>query len=115
MSQQLLSYKGFHGTVDYSLEDKILYGKVIDTRSLISYEGKTIEELTADFKDAVDDYLSMCEEHNETPEKSFTGNFNVRIDPQLHRELAIYSESHHQSLNTSVKNAIRDLVTPQNN
>lgn len=110
MSQKLLSYKGYHGTVEYSLEDQILYGKVIDIQSLISYEGTTIAELTADFKGAIDDYLKLCKEHNEKPEKSFTGNFNIRISPQLHRQLALYAASHHESLNSSVKEAVEKLV-----
>lgn len=113
MSQQLLSYKGYHGTVEYSLKDKILYGKVIDIKSLISYEGTTIEELTNDFKGAVDDYLELCKEHNESPERSFTGNFNVRITPELHRQLALYAESHHESLNASVNDAVKKLVSAE--
>lgn len=110
MNQKLLSYKGYHGTVEYSLEDQILYGKVVDINGLISYEGTTIAELTADFKEAIDDYLQMCKDHNEAPEKSFTGSFNVRISPQLHRQLALYAASHHQSLNSSVKEAVEKLV-----
>lgn len=110
MSQKLLSYKGYHGTVEYSLEDQVLYGKVIDLKSLISYEGSTITELKADFKASIDDYLEMCKEHNETPEKSFTGSFNVRISPQLHRQLALYAASHHESLNSSIKEAVEKLV-----
>lgn len=79
MKQQLLKYKGYHGTVEFSLADDVLYGKVIDVNSLISYEGKDLAELRADFEGAVDDYLAMCEAHHESPEKAYTGSFNVRL------------------------------------
>lgn len=111
MSEQLLTYRGYHGTVEYSLEDQVLYGKVIDIKSLISYEGATIKELTEDFKGAVDDYLALCKEHGEKPEKPFSGSFNVRTTPKLHHKLVLYAQSHHQSLNATVNEAIRKLVT----
>lgn len=111
MKKELLSYKGYHGTVEYSLEDQLLFGKVIDTKNLISYEGSTIEELTEDFKGAIDDYLDMCKEHGITPEKVFTGSFNVRISPELHHQLALYAKSHGESLNTAVKKAVTKLVS----
>lgn len=95
MSEQLLTYRGYHGTVEYSLEDQVLYGKVIDIKSLISYEGVTIQELTEDFKGAVDDYLALCKEHGEKPEKPFSGSFNVRTTLKLHHKLVLYAQSHH--------------------
>lgn len=69
MTGKLLNYKGYHGTVEYSLKDQVLYGKVIDVNSLISYEGKDIPELEKDFKGAVDDYLAMCQKHDEKPRR----------------------------------------------
>jgi len=56
-----LKYKGYSGTVEYSEEDECLFGKVIGmNKDLISYEGKTIEELKADFEAGIDIYLESC-------------------------------------------------------
>lgn len=110
MKRELLNYKGYHGTVEFSLTDKVLYGQVVDVNSLISYEGKDLSELEADFRGAVDDYLAMCQEHGETPEKAYTGVFNVRIDPAMHRELALYAKGHGESLNASVKAAVSQML-----
>jgi predicted HicB family RNase H-like nuclease len=55
-----LEYNGFRGSVHFSKEDNCYYGKVLDLeKSLISYEGKTVEELEEDFRGAVDDYLEI--------------------------------------------------------
>ena len=56
----ILEYKGYNGTVEYSADDSILFGKVIGIKSLISYEGQSVEELKADFEGAVDEYLEYC-------------------------------------------------------
>ncbi|MBD7895122.1 type II toxin-antitoxin system HicB family antitoxin [Limosilactobacillus sp. Sa3CUN2] len=110
MTNKLLKYKGYQGTVEYSLEDKVLYGKVIGIRSLISYEGKTIDELETDFRESLDDYLEMCEKHGKRPEVSYSGTFNVRIPSKLHEKVAIYSAANHQSLNASVEEALKDFI-----
>lgn len=101
-----MEYKGYFGTVEYSASDNILFGKVIGINSLISYEGSSLEELKSDFEGAVDDYLELCAENGIEPEKNYKGTFNVRIPPELHRSLALYSASHNQSLNASVEAAI---------
>ncbi len=55
-----IQYKGYLGSVEFSEEDGIFYGKVMGIRSLISYEGENAKELLADFHGAVDDYLAAC-------------------------------------------------------
>ena len=52
-----MHYKGYTGSVEVSREDGVLFGKVQGIRSLISYEGTNREELEADFRGAVDEYL----------------------------------------------------------
>ena len=57
-----MEYNGYIGSVEFSEEDCILYGKVMGIHSLISYEGETAKELLEDFHGAVDDYLTLCKE-----------------------------------------------------
>ena len=57
-----IQYKGYVGSVEFSEEDGIFYGKVMGVRSLISYEGENEKELLSDFHNAVDDYLKTCVE-----------------------------------------------------
>lgn len=66
----ILEYKGYTGSIEFSEEDNLFFGKVIGIRSLLSYEGKDIDELTEDFQGAIDDYLNLCEEIEKEPEKA---------------------------------------------
>lgn len=106
----LLEYKGYYGTVDFSIENNILFGKVIGVQSLISYEGDSIQSLQEDFQEAIEDYLEMCAEKGVSPEKNYKGTFNVRISPELHKNLALFATSQGQTLNASVEEAIRLYV-----
>ena len=106
-----LEYKGYLGTVEFSAEDNVLYGKVIGINSLISYEGDSLQNLKSDFEEAIEDYLEMCIEGNKEPEKSYKGSFNVRIDPVLHRQAASFAALSNISLNQFVESAIADKVS----
>lgn len=108
-----LEYKGYTGSIEYSKEDGLLFGKVLGIIGLISYEGKTGIELEEDFKEAIDTYLADCKREDITPEKPFKGSFNVRISAELHRRAALQAMEDKISLNNFVAESIRDKVTRQ--
>ncbi len=102
-----LEYKGYSGTIEYSKEDKLLYGKVIGIKGLLSYEGSTGTKLESDFKGVIDEYLEDCKELGSIPEKPFKGSFNVRIPSELHRDAALKALELNTSLNGFVSESIR--------
>ena len=50
-----LEHKGRVGSIEFSREDDLLFGKILGVRSLYSYEGASVDELTEDFRRAVDE------------------------------------------------------------
>lgn len=68
--ENILYYKGFTGSLEFSEADRIYHGRVQGIESLISYEGEGTEELEKDFHDAVDDYLELCKSRGTEPEKA---------------------------------------------
>jgi len=106
----IMEYKGYVGSVEFSETDGVFFGKVQGIRSLISYEGETAKELIRDFHEAVDDYLALCEEEGTKPEIAYKGSFNVRLGPELHRDVAIYAMTHNQSLNSFIESAVREKL-----
>jgi predicted HicB family RNase H-like nuclease len=106
----MFEYKGYYGTVEYSATDNILHGKILGIRGLISYEGDSLQSLKEDFEGAIDDYLKTCIDDGIKPQRPYKGSFNVRVSPELHRSLAIYSHSRGQTLNSTVEEAIKHYV-----
>ena len=102
-----MEYKGYVGSVEFSEEDGLFYGKVMGIRALISYEGTTAHELIEDFHGAVEDYLELCEAEGKEPEKAYKGSFNVRISPELHKQAVIFAASQGISLNSFVESVLR--------
>ena len=106
-----IQYKGYVGSVEFSEEDGIFYGKVMGIRSLISYEGESAKELIQDFHEAVDDYLELCVEKRIEPEKAYKGSFNVRISPDLYRSIAIHAIQDGMTLNKYVETALQNAIS----
>jgi len=84
---------------------------VINTRDVITFQGKSVDELEKAFKDSIDDYISWCKDENVSPEKPYSGKFNLRIPPELHRKIAIEANRNQISLNKYVENAIIDELS----
>ena len=59
----------------------------------------------------MDDYLKFCKEVGKEPDKEYKGSFNVRINPDLHKKLAIIAMKNGDTLNTSVEKAIFEYVS----
>lgn len=105
-----IKYKNYIGSIEFSEEDNIFYGKVLGIKALISYEGATAQELKDDFHNAVDDYLTLCTQQNIEPERAYKGVFNVRISPALHKAAAVYAIANSTTLNSVVENALRQAL-----
>lgn len=66
----IIIYKGYWAEIRYSSEDGCFWGEVEGLKNTaISFEGNTVDEIKKDFQDAIDNYLMLCEESNEKPEK----------------------------------------------
>ena len=101
-----MEYKGYVGSVEFSENDGVFFGKVQGIRSLISYEGTTAKELVEDFHGAVDEYLALCEEHGMAPEVAYQGDLTVRLRFDVYKQSAIYAMNHNQSLNSFIEEAV---------
>lgn len=94
-----MNYKGYEGVVQFDEDAKIFHGDVIGIKDVITFQGRSVDELEQAFKDSVDDYLAWCEERGEKPEKTFSGNLRLRISPELHALLAREAQKKDTSLN----------------
>lgn len=106
MKKNILEYKGYYSKVEYSAEDRILFGKIECIKDLVTFEASNADEIEIEFHNAVDDYLQMCEELGQDPDKVYSGTFNVRIAPELHREMALAALKGGETLNSVVETAI---------
>ncbi|NBX65922.1 MAG: type II toxin-antitoxin system HicB family antitoxin [Proteobacteria bacterium] len=102
----MMKYKGYIGQFELDEDAGIFHGEVMNTRDVITFQGKTAKELLKAFKDSIDDYLDYCEQRGEEPEKPFSGQFVVRVTPDLHKAAAASARMAGKSLNAWVSSII---------
>ena len=69
----MLNYKGYVGHAEFDDEAGLFHGEVVDLRDVVTFQGRSVEELEQAFRDSVDDYLEFCSQRGEEPDKPFSG------------------------------------------
>ncbi len=105
-----MKYKGYEAIVEFDEVDELFFGNVINTRDVISFDGKTVDELKQSFEAVIDEYLSDCRKEGKEPDKPFSGQFNLRISPELHRKISLEAKKQNISLNTFVEQTLEKSV-----
>ncbi|MGV8095018.1 MAG: hypothetical protein AB2L24_24455 [Mangrovibacterium sp.] len=67
----VLFYKGFIGSVHFSADDNVFFGKVEGINDLITFEGESEQELKNAFYYMIDEHIRDCEAEKILVEKSY--------------------------------------------
>lgn len=105
-----MKYKGFLGSIEISVEDGCLFGKLLHIRDLVLYQGQTVHELRQAFESSADDYIRTCEELGCEPKRPCSGSFNIRIGQEMHLEAVEAATLQRINLNEYVKLAIKEKL-----
>ena len=105
-----MEYKGYIGMVEYDDHAKFFHGDVINTKTVITFQGKSVDEIEQAFRDSVDDYIAWCEEEGVAPEMPFSGKFNLQLSPSLHRDVAVMAKKLKLSVDSFVEKALIDEI-----
>ena len=108
--KNVLEYKGYHAKIEFDSDDLLLRGKIEGIKDLVNFESANVNTIEEEFHTAVDDYLAFCNEIGKEPDKEYKGTFNIRISPELHKQLVIVAMKNGDTLNATVEKAIAKYV-----
>ena len=111
--KDVLSYKDFWGSVHYSAEDEIFFGKIEGIDDLVSFEGTSVAKLKKAFEEAVADYINLCGEAGKDVEKSYKGSLSIRFPSNLHRKAKRLAAMKGLSLSQFIQKAVEDELTKE--
>lgn len=106
-----LKYKSYYGSVEFSPRDDCLHGRLLNINDVITYEGSSVKEIKAAFKEAVEDYLAHCKVIGKEPNKPFTGNVMFRIAPETHAKAALAAQMKGVSLNQWAEEVLSEAAS----
>lgn len=109
--KNVLIYKEFIGSVNYSTDDNVFFGKVEGINDLVSFEGTSVQELKEAFEYMIDEHIKDCEEEGIPLIKSYRGNLNIRLNPETHKDASLKAIMKGISLNQFIQNAVEKAIT----
>lgn len=105
-----MEYKGYIGSVEFAEEKTCFFGKVLGINTPINYDGESAWKLITNFHIAVDDYLARCKDEGIQPEAAYTGNINLHIAPEIHRQAALAAIAQDIPLSQFIEEAVQNAV-----
>jgi predicted HicB family RNase H-like nuclease len=102
----MIEYKGYTGVFEFDASIDAFHGRVLGLQDVVTFEGRSVDELRGAMEESVEDYLDLCAEVGKQPERPYRGEFLVRTTPEVHRAAVTAAESEGISLNAWVENAI---------
>ena len=108
-----MKYKGYTAPIEFDAEDRLFFGRLAGIRDIVTFHGKTVDELEAQFKEAVDDYIETCAKLGNRPDKPYSGKLTLRISPSVHAAIATAAATSGKSLNKWVADILNQAAHSQ--
>jgi predicted HicB family RNase H-like nuclease len=94
-----IEHHGSVARIELDQDEKILHGRVININDVVTFEAASAPQLLREFKRSMEDYFAFCKKRGEEPEKPFSGKFVLRVDPAVHRAIAVAADREAKSIN----------------
>ncbi len=88
----MMEYKGYLGRVEFDDAANLFHGEVINIRDVITFQGRSVEELRQALEDSVENYLAFCADRGEAPDLPYSGRLTLQLSPDGHRRVILAAE-----------------------
>lgn len=106
MTMATMELDGYVARIDYDEEDNTFHGRITNIGDVVTFEGKNPGELLREFATSLKVYRDVCREDGRDAEEPFSGKFVLRVDPDVHRAIAIAAEREEKSINRWAADAL---------
>ncbi len=107
----MIEYKGYIGAVDFDPEIDLFHGTVINTNDVITFYGASVAELRKEMQNSIEGYIEFCKKQGKIPDKPFSGEFTVQINPETHCQLALNAERLHLDFHVYLQDVLEKAAS----
>jgi predicted HicB family RNase H-like nuclease len=104
--RNVIEIEGHKAVVAFDPEIALFRGEFIGLNGAADFYARSVDELVAEGRTSLRVFLDLCRERNLSPLRTYSGRFNVRLDPETHRDAALAAAAESKSLNEWVADAI---------
>jgi predicted HicB family RNase H-like nuclease len=98
MLTNVLNYNGYFAEFGYDDSADSFHGRAIGLNDVIDFYGKTVDELKAEFRTSVDEYIEWCREEGDEPEKTWSGKLTLRPSDEQRRRYTVAAPTRKKSV-----------------
>ena len=106
----MIEYKGYTGVFEFDSSIDGFHGRIVGLQDVVTFEGRSVDELRREMAESVEDYLELCAEVGKEPDRPYRGEFLVRTTPELHRAATVEAESSRMSLNAWIQAVLTEAT-----
>lgn len=106
----IMEVGGYKAKIEYDPELDQFRGEILGLNGSADFYGTNPPALKREFKKSLKIFLEVCEEKGITPQKEFSGKFNLRIPPKLHSRIATAAASEEKSINEWVSETLQSSI-----
>ncbi|QTA84772.1 type II toxin-antitoxin system HicB family antitoxin [Desulfonema magnum] len=106
----IMTVSGHKAKIEYDPEMDMFRGEILGLNGGADFYGKNTDELREEFKKSLDVFLQVCKEKNIEPYKKYSGEFNLRISPELHQKISEWAIAEEKSLNQWISETLEQMV-----
>ncbi len=66
-----IHHDSYQAIVEYDDETGLFHGEIVNLRDVITFQGRSIDELNQAFAESIEDYLAFCRDRREESESLF--------------------------------------------
>ena len=107
----VMTVDGYHARIEYAPELDMFRGEILSLSGGADFYGKNPAELREEFRKSLDVFIEVCRERGIEPKRNFSGEFSVRVSPELHEKLAIAAQAQGKSLDVLTQEALEEKAS----
>ena len=112
----MLRHKGYLATIELDSDAGLFHGDVINARPVLTFQGRSIDELKSAFADTIADYEEWCRERGKEPDRpSGLAALTFQVPPELFQRLVEAAEQQGKTLDGFIEEKLERAMqrTPE--
>ncbi|GAB1658947.1 hypothetical protein Mh1955_20830 [Mannheimia haemolytica] len=108
--RNIMDINGYKAVIAYDPETELFRGEFIGLNGGADFYADNVIQLKKEGELSLNIFLELCREKGIEPFKQYSGKFNVRLSPELHKAVVIAATAENLSLNEWINQTLEKSV-----
>lgn len=108
--RNIMNINGYKAIIAFDPETELFRGEFIGLNGGADFYADNVAQLKQEGELSLKVFLEMCEEKGIEPFKQYSGKFNIRLSPKLHKAAVIAATAKNLSLNEWISQTLEKNV-----